>query len=145
MPIKMARLELGVRLALKFYDAFNRHDAARMMQCMREDCLLESMEPAPDGHVLVGRAVVQQYWQGFFRASPDAHIQVEDVFGMGNRCVARWRYAWLDEDGRKRHLRGVDIFFIQEKLLSEQRSYVKGYPARAVASSDYHHPSISSS
>ena len=54
-----------------------------------------------------------------------ALIDVEDIFGLGNRCVARWQLTWLDNNRRRRTLRGADIFLIQGALLSEQRSYTK--------------------
>lgn len=124
--MKMARVEAAVRLVLAFYEAFNRHDVAGMMQLCSDDCLLESASPAPDGAVYAGKEALTRYWQDFFRASPQARIEVEDVIGFGMRCVARWRCEWTDGAGHKAHLRGVDLFQERGGLLCEQRSYVKG-------------------
>jgi ketosteroid isomerase-like protein len=45
-PIRMARLESGVRAVIDFNEAFNRHDVAGMMQLMTEDCVFENTSPA---------------------------------------------------------------------------------------------------
>lgn len=67
-----------------------------------------------------------QFWQEFFRESPQAYIEIEAVFGLGLRCVMHWKYEWVKESGKKEHVRGVDIFQVKEGLISEMRSYVKG-------------------
>lgn len=125
-PIRMSKLEAGVRIVLEFNEAFNRHDVAGMMQLMSDDCIFENTDPAPDGTAYSGQAAVTQFWQDFFRESPSAHIEIEEIFGMGLRCVMRWRYEWVDTAGEKGHVRGVDIFKLKDGLISEKLSYVKG-------------------
>lgn len=125
-PIRMSRLESAIRVVLEFHEAFNRHDVAGMMQLMSDDCVLESAGPAPDGVVYSGQETVAQFWQDFFRQSPHAHVEVEDILGLGMRCVARWRYDWVDAAGTKGHVRGADIFHVQGGSICEQLSYVKG-------------------
>ncbi|HCC78031.1 MAG: DUF4440 domain-containing protein [Chloroflexi bacterium GWB2_49_20] len=125
-PIRMSRLESAVRVVLAFNEAFNRQDVAGMLQLMSEDCIFENTHPAPDGTVYSGRAAVTRFWQDFFRQSPQAHIQIEEIFGLGLRCIMRWRYDWEDEAGKKGHVRGVDIFQVKNGLICEKLSYVKG-------------------
>ncbi len=125
-PIRMSRIESALRVVLEFNEAFNRHDVPGMMQLMSEDCIFENTHPAPDGTVYSGKEVVTQFWQDFFRESPHAHIEVEDIVGLGLRCVMLWRYEWVDAAGQKGHVRGVDIFQVKEGLISEKLSYVKG-------------------
>jgi predicted SnoaL-like aldol condensation-catalyzing enzyme len=125
-PTHLARLEAGLRVVLEFNDAFNRHDVAGMMQLMTDDCVFENIVPAPDGAVYAGKEAVTQFWQDFFRASPLAHIKIEDLFGFGVRCVMRWRYDWTDATGAMGHVRGVDIFQMKNGLIHEKLSYVKG-------------------
>ena len=124
--MKLSKIESGVRLVLAFNEAFNRHDVAGMMALMSDDCLFDNTNPAPDGAVFVGKAVVSQFWQQFFRESPQAHIEVEEIFGLGMRCVMRWRYEWMTPAGTSGHVRGVDIFQIKNGLICEKLSYVKG-------------------
>ena len=95
-PAKMAKIEAGVRTVMEFNDAFNRHDVAGMMQFMSDDCIFENTDPAPDGTMYSGKPAVTQFWQDFFRESPNAHIEIEEIFGLGFHCVMRWKYTWGD-------------------------------------------------
>ena len=125
-PIRMSRLESAVRVVLAFNEAFNRHDVAGMTQLMSEDCVFENTHPPPDGTVYSGKEAVTRFWQDFFFESPQAHIEIEEIFGMGNRCVMRWRYDWIDAAGKKGHVRGADIFQVKDGSISAKMSYVKG-------------------
>ena len=126
-PFRMSKIEGGLRAVLAFNEAFNHHDVAGMMNLMSEDCLFENTAPAPDGTVYAGKEAVTQFWQDFFRASPQAHIEIEEAFGLGNnRVVMRWKYSWMDATGNKGHVRGVDIFKLRDGLICEKLSYVKG-------------------
>jgi len=120
-PTRMAKIESAIRLVLKFNEAFNRHDVSGMMQLMSEDCVFENTAPAPDGTVCSGKEAVTRFWQDFFRESPQAHIDIEEIFGFGNRCIMRWKYSWGEG-----HVRGVDVFKLKDGLISEKLSYVKG-------------------
>lgn len=124
--MKMAQIETAIRVVLEFNEAFNRHDVPGMMQLMSEDCLFENTSPAPDGTRYSGKEAVSQFWQDFFQASPQAHIEIEDIFGFKYQCVLRWRYDWVDGAGQQGHVRGVDVFQVREGLITEKLSYVKG-------------------
>lgn len=121
----MSRLESAIRVVIEFNEAFNRHDVAGMMRRMSDDCVFENTVPAPDGTVYSGKEAVTRFWEDFFRASPNAHIEIEEIFGFGNRCIMRWRYDW-DDAGQKRHIRGVDLFQVRNGSICEKLSYVKG-------------------
>jgi steroid delta-isomerase-like uncharacterized protein len=125
-PIRMSKIESGIRIVLEFNEAFNRHDVAAMMQLMSDDCIFENTVPAPDGAVYSGKEAVTQFWQDFFRQSPHAHIQIEEIFGFGERCIMRWRYSWVDSGAERGHVRGVDIFRVRDGSIREKLSYVKG-------------------
>ncbi|MFZ1266534.1 MAG: nuclear transport factor 2 family protein [Anaerolineae bacterium] len=115
-----------MRIVLDFNKAFNRQDVAGMMQLMSDDCVFENTNPAPDGTVYAGKEVVTRFWEDFFRESPRAHIEIEEIFGLGERCIMRWKYSWVDTEGRKGHVRGVDLFRVTNGLIREKLSYVKG-------------------
>ena len=125
-PTRMTKIESAMRTVLEFNEAFNRHDVTGMMRLMSDDCIFENTAPAPDGTIYSGKEAVTQFWQDFFRESPQAHIEIEEIFGLGNRCIMRWKYNWIDEAGKKGHVRGVDIFQVKEGFISEKFSYVKG-------------------
>ena len=125
-PTRMSKLESGIRVVLEFNEAFNLHNVARMMQLMSEDCVFENTSPSPDGGVFKGKESVTQFWADFFRESPHARIDIEEIFGFGRRCIMRWKYTWVDSDEKKGHVRGVDIFNVEDGLICEKLSYVKG-------------------
>lgn len=120
-PARLSKVEAGARIVLEFNEAFNRHDVAAMMKLTTEDTVFENTHPAPDGTRFSGKAAVTRFWEDFFRESPKAHIEIEEIFGLGNHCVMRWKYSWGDG-----HVRGVDIFKVRDKLICEKLSYVKG-------------------
>lgn len=120
-PVRMAKIESGMRIVLDFNEAFNRHDVSKIAELLRDDCIFETTNPAPDGNTYKGKGAITEYLQGFFQRSPQAQMEIEEIFGMGLHCVLRWKYTWGDG-----HVRGVDIFKIEGGLISEKLSYVKG-------------------
>jgi ketosteroid isomerase-like protein len=125
-PTRMAKFESAIRTVLDFNEAFNRHDVPSMMQLMSDDCRFEGTTPAPDGTMYLGKEAVTRFWQDFFRGSPQAHIDIEEVFSLGERCVMGWNYSWVDAAGQKGHARGVDVFRVRDNVILEKLSYVKG-------------------
>lgn len=125
-PNRMSDMEPAMRIVLDFNDAFNEHDVTEMMKLMSEDCIFDNTEPAPDGTVYLGKKAVTRFWEDFFRESPGAHIDVEEIFAAGEHCIMRWKYNWVDAEGRKGHVRGVDVFKVTNGLIREKLSYVKG-------------------
>jgi len=125
-PTRLSRLESAIRVVLEFNEAFNRHDVAGMMQLTSDDFVFENTYPAPDGAAYSGKEEVTRFWQEFFRQSPHAHIEIEEIIGFGTRCIVRWRYEWVDVAGKKGYVRGVDIFRVKNGFICEKLSYVKG-------------------
>ncbi|MFN3332748.1 MAG: nuclear transport factor 2 family protein [Caldilinea sp.] len=123
---RLLQMEEPMRVVLAFNDALNRHDVEGMMQLMTEDCVFENTNPPPEGSVYSGKAAVTQFWQDFFRQSPHAHIDIEEIFGVGARCIMRWRYEWVDQSGQQGYVRGVDLYQMRDNLICEKLSYVKG-------------------
>src|SRR3954453_7772817 len=93
----------------RFNVAFNSHDVDAIMGAMTDDCIFAA-RPPPDGRGFKGQAEVRAAWEGLFRPSPDAVLQTEELFAVGDRCVVRWRYQWVDAQGQAGHIRGVDLF-----------------------------------
>ena len=125
-PIRMERIESGVRAIISFTDAFNRRDLSAMLQLVSTDCIFEAASPPPDGAVHKGKTAIVQYWQGLFTRFPHAHMKIEESLGYGLRCISRWRMDTTDSSGNTTHLRGLDIFRFQNELITEHLSYIKG-------------------
>ena len=110
----------------RFNEAFNRHDVDGVMAAMTADCLFDNTFPPPDGKRHEGQAAVRAFWETFFRSSPTAVFENEEIFAFGDRCVVRWLYRWTGEDGEPGHVRGVDVFRVRDGKVAEKLSYVKG-------------------
>ena len=110
----------------RFNAAFNRHDVAAIMAAMTDDCVFESTGPAPDGGRFVGQEAVRAVWEGFFRSSPRAHFDAEEVVAAGDRCTVRWLYRFDRDDPAAGHVRGVDVFRVRDGQVAEKLAYVKG-------------------
>jgi ketosteroid isomerase-like protein len=107
-----------------FNAAFNDHDVDAVMDHMTDDVVFESTSP-PAGDRHEGAAAVRAAWEEFFRASPSAHFEAEDVIVAGDRCVVRWIYTWTDADGDGR-IKGVDVLRVRDGKVAEKLAYVKG-------------------
>ncbi len=110
----------------KFNEAFNRHDVPAVMALMTVDCIFDNTYPPPDGERFEGQEAVGRFWEEFFRSSPDAVFQSEEMFACGDRCVIRWRYNWTNTDGSRGHVRGVDVLRVRDGKVAEKLAYVKG-------------------
>ncbi|NJD61072.1 MAG: nuclear transport factor 2 family protein [Anaerolineales bacterium] len=125
-PVRMERLEAGVRTLIAFTEAFNHRDLPGMLALVNESCVFEDSTPAPDGKRLVGKPALAQYYQELFARLPQSHLKIEESFGFGYHCILLWRHDWDEPDGRQAHLRGVDICRVQDGLIHERLSYTKG-------------------
>jgi ketosteroid isomerase-like protein len=110
----------------RFNAAFGRRDVDAVMTLMTEDCVFENTCPPPDGERHVGQAAVRRCWERFFRESPAATFETEEIFAAGPRCVVRWLYRWRNADGSAGHVRGVDVLRVRDGRVAEKLSYVKG-------------------
>jgi ketosteroid isomerase-like protein len=115
-----------LRVVERLNEAVNGQDLDAVMGLMTQDCVFENTFPPPDGERFVGRAAVRGFWDDFFRSSPGAHFDFDEVVVYGERAFVRWRYAWENADGTQGHVRGVDLFWVKGGRVSEKLSYVKG-------------------
>lgn len=122
----MSKIESGMRVVLAFTETFNRHNIESMMQLISDDCVMEDFTGAPDGNKYSGKQEITRFWKDSFRLSPNIHIEIEDIFGFGYRCIMRWKSKWINDSGENKYIRGVDIFKVRDDLICEKLSYVKG-------------------
>lgn len=125
-PSLSLNAEEVIQLVIDFNKTLNAGDVDGMMRLMTRDCVFENTVPAPDGTRYVGQEAVRAFWQLFFSGSRSPHIEIEEIFAMGERCVMRWVYSWLNSSGNRRRVRGVDVYRIRGGLIAEKLSYVKG-------------------
>ncbi len=126
MQLTIAGQADAMHVVQAFNDALNRRDLDGMLACLSEDTVFENTQPSPDGTRYTGRIAVASFWTEFLRGASSVHIEAEETFALGERCVMRWRYAWRGHDGRQGHVRGVDVYRVRDGLIVEKLSYVKG-------------------
>jgi ketosteroid isomerase-like protein len=105
--------------------ALDRRDIDAILTTLTDDIVWDTTTP-PDGERFEGQAAVRAAGEAFFRASPQASFETEELIALGDRAVERWVYRWVDLDGNPGHVRGVDVFRVQDGKVAEMLSYVKG-------------------
>ncbi len=106
----------------RFNQAFERHDASLLEDLIAEDCVMESVEPAPDGTRVVGRAANLAFWRNLAN-NKDGEFAVEDVVVFGDRANIRWRYRF--GPGLSQSVRGVTLMRLRDGLIVEALGYAK--------------------
>jgi ketosteroid isomerase-like protein len=122
---ELPQLEV-ISIVTRFNNALNARDLEGMMQWVTEDTVFENTYPPPDGERYLGKSAVRLFWEDFFKGSSQAKIEIEEIFAFGDRCVMRWTYQWANPEGQSGHIRGVDIYRLENGLIAEKLSYVKG-------------------
>lgn len=116
----------AVQLIHDFNEALNRRDLDGMMRRMSADCVFENTYPPPDGTRYGGQDEVRAFWERFFSGASEVNIEVEQLFGQDGRYTMLWVYRWTDNHGKSGRIRGVDVYTLQNGLISAKLSYVKG-------------------
>lgn len=119
-------LNENIRIVSQFNEALNDANIEAMMELTTEGTIFENTSPSPDGERYEGKTKVRAFWEDFFRSSTSARIEIEEKFSTDTRCIMRWTYHWKNTQGGEGHIRGVDIYRIENKRIAEKLSYVKG-------------------
>ena len=120
------KAQAAVQLVIRFNEALNAGDIDTMMALMTAECVFENTAPPPDGARYQGQAAVRAFWADFFRTAQGQHIEFEEIAAWEDRCVMRWRYQWQDASGNAGHIRGIDLYKLEDGKIAEKLSYVKG-------------------
>jgi ketosteroid isomerase-like protein len=106
----------------RFNQAFVQHDASLLEGLIAEDCVMESVEPAPDGTRFVGRAACLEFWQKLAN-NRDGAFTTEDIVAIDERAIILWRYHF--GQGQAQSVRGVNVMRVRDGLITEALGYVK--------------------
>lgn len=102
--------------------AFLQHDPAALSDLVAEDCVMEAIQPAPNGARYEGREACLAFWQAL-AADTKSHFELEDVAVAGDRAVIRWRYHF--GEGEPRSVRGVNLMQVRGGQIVEALGYAK--------------------
>lgn len=106
----------------RFNRAFVEHDPTVLTDLIGPDCVMEAIQPAPDGARTVGREACLEFW----RALADdrtTRFEPEEVAVTGERATIRWRYRFGAGFGES--VRGVTLLRVADGLIVEALAYSK--------------------
>jgi ketosteroid isomerase-like protein len=111
-----------LQIIQRFNQAFVQHDGSLLDGLIAEDCVMESVEPAPDGTRYVGRDACLAFWQSLANDRNGAFAD-EDILAIGDHAIIRWRYHFGPELSRS--VRGVNVMRVRDGRIVEALGYVK--------------------
>jgi ketosteroid isomerase-like protein len=106
----------------RFNRVFTDHDAAALTDLIGADCVMEAIQPAPDGARTEGREDCLAFW----RALADDHstrFEPEEVAVAGDRATIRWRYHFGEDPAAS--VRGVTLVRVSDGVIVEALGYSK--------------------
>lgn len=106
----------------KFNHAFVNHDAAALDGLIGGDCVMEAIQPAPDGERYEGRGACLAFWRALAE-DRTTQFEPEEVTVAGERATIRWRYRF--GDGPADSVRGVNLMRVRDGLIVEALGYSK--------------------
>ena len=115
-----------IEIVRRFNRAFEEHEPALLNDLVAPDCVMESIQPAPNGTRYEGYEVNLAFWKAM-AADRVNRFEVEDTFVMDDRANVRWRFHF--DDGGS--VRGVSLMRVKDGRIVEALAYAKspGDPA----------------
>ena len=104
----------------RFNQAFQDHNPAVLEDLIAADCVMETIQPAPDGTRYEGYDANLAFWQAM-AADRVSHFEVEDTFVLGDRANIRWRFHFGDGQS----VRGVSLVRVNDGRIVEALAYSK--------------------
>jgi ketosteroid isomerase-like protein len=114
--------EATAEVVRRFNAAFQHKDAAAIRELVAPDCVMEAMQPAPDGLRVEGYEANVAFWEAMV-ADPNGSFEVEDVVISGDRATIRWRYRF--GAGEATSVRGVTLVRVRDGRIAEALAYAK--------------------
>jgi ketosteroid isomerase-like protein len=113
----------------RFISAFQRKDPSVIRDLVAPTCVMEAIQPAPNGQRVEGYEANVAFWQAMV-ADPGGTFEVEDVVICGDRATNRWRYRF--GEGEENSVRGVTLLVIRDGKIAEALAYAKTAPRTAL-------------
>lgn len=106
----------------RFNQAFADHDPAPLADLVGEDCVMEAIQPAPDGARTEGRDDCLAFWEALTTDRSSLFVP-EDVVISGERATILWRYRF--GDALAESVRGVTLMRVSDGRIVEALAYSK--------------------
>lgn len=104
----------------RFNQAFADNDPKALEDLVAPDCVMESIQPAPNGTRYEGYETNLRFWQAMM-ADRINYFEPEDSVVMDDRAITRWRYHF----GDGRSVRGVSLIRVENGRIAEALAYAK--------------------
>lgn len=110
------------KVVRRFNAAIVDHDPALLAGLVGENCVMESVQPAPDGGRYEGRAACLEFWEAL---ANDRTTQFEaERIDVGDRhATILWRFRY--GPGEADYVRGVNVMTIADGVITEALGYSK--------------------
>ncbi|MER7131848.1 nuclear transport factor 2 family protein [Streptosporangium saharense] len=106
----------------RFNRAFVTHAPELLDDLVADDCVMEAVQPAPDGERVEGGEACLAFWRAL-AGNRATRFNPEEVAVAGDRATIRWRYRY--GDGPADSVRGVNLMRIRDGLIVEALGYSK--------------------
>jgi ketosteroid isomerase-like protein len=106
----------------RFITAFQNRDASAIPDLVAQDCVMEAMQPAPNGERVEGYDANVRFWLAMV-SDPVGTFEVEEVAVFGDRAINRWRYRFGEGDDHS--VRGVTLIKVRGQKIVEALAYAK--------------------
>ena len=114
----------------RFNQAFVQYDPSLLDGLIADDCVMESVEPAPNGTRYEGRGPCLAFWRKLASDHGGAFSD-EHIVAGGEHGTIRWRYRF--GPGLTQSVRGVTVMRVRKGQITEAHGYVKSGDAPAAA------------
>ncbi len=107
----------------RFITAFRERDPSLIPDLVHERCVMEGMQPSPDGLRVEGYRDNVRFWQAMV-SDTRGTFEAEEVVILGDRAINRWRYRF----GDRSYVRGVTLLRVENGKIVEALGYAKTPP-----------------
>lgn len=121
--------KITTEVVTRFIEAFQRKDPRVIRELVAPDCVMEAIQPAPNGQRVEGYDANVAFWEAMV-ADPRGNFEVEDVVICGDRATNRWRYRFGADEASS--VRGVTLLLVRDGKIAEALAYAKTAPVTAL-------------
>jgi ketosteroid isomerase-like protein len=118
-----ADASVTARVVGRFITAFQKRDPSLIPELVSERCVMEGMQPAPDGLRVEGYADNVRFWQAMV-SDTSGTFETEETVILEDRAINRWRYRFGDGSS----VRGVTLLRVEDGKIIEALGYAKTPP-----------------
>ena len=106
----------------RFNHAFVDHDPTALDDLIAADCVMEAIQPAPDGARYEGREACMAFWKALAE-DHSTQFEAEEIVALGEHATIRWRYRFGASPADS--VRGVNLMQVRDGQIVEALGYSK--------------------